>query len=46
MWLEHLVREHFVEWANIYSQCVPPEIAEPNPYNPNQIRLTGSQTLE
>ena len=46
MWLESLVRDHFVERANIYSQTQPPEIAGPNPYNPNQIRLTGSQTLE
>jgi hypothetical protein len=46
MWLESLVREHFVERANIYSQCAPPEIAGPNPHNPNQLMLTGSQALE
>jgi hypothetical protein len=46
LWLENLVRENFVERANIYSQTQPPEIAGPNPYNPNQLRLTGSQALE
>jgi hypothetical protein len=46
MWLENLVREHFVERANIYSQTPPPEIAGPNPHNPNQLMLTGANALE